>query len=413
MSALSAPGLTWCGTGNAPETRVRHAADVVGALTGHTIGITGHRRWEEQAEMLTRRGAQVVHGPVMHTTLLHDSDATVRATEQALLEPPHMVVLTTGIGTRSWFAAAESAGLDGGLRDVGSTATVLARGPKARSAAIGAGLDVDWQAADETSAEVLAHLADVGVAGRRVIVQRDGGDPLLADGIRSLGAEVVDVPVYRWHLPEVTAPAIRLIEAACAGRLDAVTFTCAYAVTQHVRPRARARGAARRPVRAGRRGRGRPGVRGRAPRHGVARVVEPARARLGAMVKALVAAMEQTHRVLRHDGAALVWQGSALVDDASGDLVALTPGEARLLDRLVTRAPAVVAKSALVEDGVDTHAAEATVARLRGKLGPLGGAIRTVPRRGYVCSLTVEAPTAGAVSGAGVSDRRGWGATRP
>ena len=281
VSALSAPGLTWCGTGNAPETRVRHAADVVGALTGHTIGITGHRRWEEQAEMLTRRGAQVVHGPVMHTTLLHDSDATVRATEQALLEPPHMVVLTTGIGTRSWFAAAESAGLDGGLRDVGSTATVLARGPKARSAAIGAGLDVDWQAADETSAEVLAHLADVGVAGRRVIVQRDGGDPLLADGIRSLGAEVVDVPVYRWHLPEVTAPAIRLIEAACAGRLDAVTFTCAYAVTNTFALAPEPEALPRRPVRAGRRGRGRPGVRGRAPppRRGPGRRARPGPAR--------------------------------------------------------------------------------------------------------------------------------------
>ena len=162
FGALTSGFANGCGRRNVAETLVSHAGDVVGALTGHTIGITGHRRWEEQAEMLTRRGAQVVHGPVMHTTLLHDSDATVRATEQALRVPPDLVVLTTGIGTRSWFAAAESAGLDGHLREAGSAATVLARGPKARSAAIGNGLEVDWQARDETSAEVLAHLVGPG-----------------------------------------------------------------------------------------------------------------------------------------------------------------------------------------------------------------------------------------------------------
>ena len=36
-------------------------------LAGYTIGITGHRRWEEQAEMLSRRGARVLHGPTMTT----------------------------------------------------------------------------------------------------------------------------------------------------------------------------------------------------------------------------------------------------------------------------------------------------------------------------------------------------------
>jgi uroporphyrinogen-III synthase len=377
---------------NPAETWRRHPARVIGALVGYTIGITGHRRWEEQAEMLARRGAQIVHGPAMHTSLLHDSDATLRATAEVLRTPPDLVVLTTGIGTRSWFAAAESAGLDGGLRAVGGGATVVARGPKARSAAIGAGLEVDWQAADETSAEVLAHLASVGVAGRRVAVQRDGGEPLLADGLRRLGAEVVDVPVYRWDLPERTEPARRLIGAACDGRLDAVTFTCAYAVESTfalAADPAALRAALAGPVRAVAVG---PVCGDALRRRGVDRVVQPGRARLGAMVQALVAALCRDHRVLRHGGAARRrWQGSALVDEATGEVTTLAPGEVRVLDTLVRRSPAVVAKAALVDEGVDPHAAEAAVARLRAKLGPLGRAIRTVPRRGYVCSLEVSA----------------------
>ena len=89
-----------------------------------------------------------------------------------------------------------------------------------------------------------------------------------------------------------------------------------------------------------------------------------------------------------HDGTSRRWQGTALIDDA-GREIELTRGEARLLATLVHRAPTVVPKAALVEHGADDHAAEAAVARLRAKLGPLGGGIRTVRRRGYACTLTI------------------------
>lgn len=369
---------------------------MVGPLTGYTIGITGHRRWEEQAEMLTRRGAQVVHGPVMHTNLLHDTDATISATEAALADGVDVVLLTTGIGTRSWFAAAESVGLDGELRSAGLGARVLARGPKARSAAIGAGLDVHWQAESETSAEMVAYLDQLGVAGRRVVVQRDGGQPLLADQVRELGADVVDVPIYRWQLPDAEHPARRLIEAACCGRLHAVTFTCAYAVgntfalANDPDGLAAAFDGAVRAVGVG------PVTAAALRRHGVTRIVEPRRARLGAMVQALVAELSSDHRLLRLGDRGARWQGNAVVH-SDDTMATLTPGEARVLDTLVRRAPAVVAKASLVDEGVDGHAGEAAVARLRAKLGPLGEGIRAVPRRGYACVLEVTpAPPADA-----------------
>jgi uroporphyrinogen-III synthase len=308
-------------------------------------------------------------------------------------------VLTTGIGTRSWFAAAESAGMDAELRALGRRANVLARGPKARSAAIGAGMDVHWQAPSETGDEMVDHLARLGVRRRRVVVQRDGGEPLVSDRLRALGADVVDVPVYRWHRPDDEAPARRLIEAVVAGRVHAVTFTCSYAVANTFVLASEADGvgadALRRAfagdvtaVAVG------PVTAAALRRHGVERVVEPGRARLGAMVQALVATLSAHHRVLRHGDDAVRWQGAALLrpDDAAGespDVVSLTPGELRVLDVLVRRSPAVVAKAALVDDGVDAHAGEAAVARLRAKLGPLGSAIRAVPRRGYACSLQV------------------------
>ncbi len=344
--------------------------------------------------MLAKRGAEVLLGPVMQSVPLDDVDATIDATHCVLAEPVDVIVLTTGVGTRSWLAVAESAGIDAELRDAGQRAAVLARGPKARSAAIAGGLDVSWQAPGETSAEILDYLRGVDVSGKRVAVQRDGGvsGPRdLAAAVRDLGATVVDVPVYRWQLPDDVQPAKRLVAAAVAGRVDAVTFTSAIAADNifELAPDEGALAAAMSEsvaaVAVG------PVTAEALRRHGVQRVIEPDRARLGAMVQALVATLSGLRRVIAYGSATATWQGSALaVGDAAPAL--LTSGEARLLGLLLDRAPAVVPKAALVERGTDEHAAEVAVARLRTKLGPLGAGIRTVPRRGYRCDLAVELP---------------------
>jgi uroporphyrinogen-III synthase len=360
-------------------------------LAGFRVGVTGDRRSAEQIELLTRRGAQVLHGPVMRTDLLTDADATMAATEAALDRPLDAVVLTTGIGARSWFAVAESVGLDDRLRGACARAIVLARGPKARSAANAHGVEIHWEAPGETSAEVVAWLRRWGAAGRRIAVQRDGGDPLLGDALRTAGADVVDVPVYRWHAPADGGPARRLLDAATAGRLHAVTFTCAYAVgsafelaPDPVRLRAALDGRVL-AVAVG------PVTEAALRKRGVRRVVTPARARLGAMVQALTAALVASAQEVHLEGGAVMWQGDLLVH-GDGTTAPLTPAEARLLRALVERAPAVVAKRALVEGDADLHAVEASVARLRAKLGPLAPALRTVPRRGYALARLPAAP---------------------
>jgi len=340
--------------------------------------------------MLSRRGARVVHGPTMSTTLLDDLDATVDATRLVLAAPADVAVFTTGIGVRSWFGAAESVGLDDELRASLGRAVVVARGPKAQSAARASGLEVGWTAPTETNAEVLEKLTAEGIAGRRFVVQRDGGAPLLAAALREAGAaDVVDVPIYRWSVPEDPSPALRLLDAAVTGQLDAVTFTCSYAVhnafelSPDAAVLARALDTDVLAVAVG------PVTAAALHGQGVRRVVEPVRARLGAMVHALAGSLEERATVLGDGRSAVRWQGLVLVRD-DGTEVDLTRGEARVLAALVRRAPTVVAKGALVEHGSDEHAAEAAIARLRAKLGPLGAGIRTVRRRGYACTLSVS-----------------------
>ncbi|HVW33608.1 MAG TPA: uroporphyrinogen-III synthase, partial [Acidimicrobiia bacterium] len=103
---------------------------------------------------------------------------------------------------------------------------IVARGAKAWSAVRRQGLAVAWQARSETMEEVVAGLAAEGISSARLALQLfdPGGHPSTA-ALAAACRELVEVPVYRWLRPDDPGPAVRLIERACAGALDAVTFT--------------------------------------------------------------------------------------------------------------------------------------------------------------------------------------------
>src|SRR5262245_17269509 len=108
----------------------------MGPLAGYTVGVTADRRGEEQVQLLERRGAKVLHGPTIRTLRLSEEEALRDATESVIGDPPDLVVLITGLGTRGWFDAAESLGLGEALHAALLPAAVYARGPKAAGAAM-------------------------------------------------------------------------------------------------------------------------------------------------------------------------------------------------------------------------------------------------------------------------------------
>ncbi|CAN5226176.1 hypothetical protein BH18ACT4_BH18ACT4_06230 [soil metagenome] len=130
--------------GNRPETGLGQTGGVPSSATlnGVTVAVTADRRAEEQAELLRRRGARVVLAPTIRTLPLGPDKGLRAAIFAVMEEPPDFVVLTTGIGTMGWLAAAESVGVCDRLLGALSGATVLARGPKAVGAAATAGLEV-------------------------------------------------------------------------------------------------------------------------------------------------------------------------------------------------------------------------------------------------------------------------------
>lgn len=365
-----------------------------GPLTGFTIGVTAYRRADEQIELLERRGATVVHGAAIQTHPLV-AEADLAAATRALVErPPDCTLLTTGIGVRAWFEAAESLGLAGALLDALAQSVVLARGPKAHGAAVTNGLTVDWQTPNGWAAEMVDHLAGLDIAGARVAVQLDGasGAPL-AKAVVEIGAEVVAVPVYEWTMPADTGPAERLIEAIVDGRVDGITFTARPQV-ENLATIAERTGrldellaALAGPVTTVCVG---PVCASGITDLGLGEPVQPRRHRLGSMVRAVADEFVDRARDLTLAGVRVRIQGRAvLVPDGDGTrTVLLTDRERAVLDALAERPGVVLAKDELLErvwagTESDPHVVEVTVGRLRQRLGPAGAGIETVIRRGY------------------------------
>ena len=200
-------------------------------LAGRCVGITADRRWRSQADLLEDLGATTIHGPTLRTVDLSRDEGLRQATLALIHRPPQFLVGTTGMGITMWFEAAGEWNLADPLRDALRHSRIVARGAKARSALRRLGFDVTWEAPAETMEEVVDFLTEQGIESARVALQLfdPGGHPA-TEALAARCRELVEVPVYRWLLPEDAGPAARLIEAMCAGEVDAVTFTSQPAV---------------------------------------------------------------------------------------------------------------------------------------------------------------------------------------
>lgn len=361
-------------------------------LAGYTIGVTAARRREELGAALERRGARVLYAPAIRIVPLEDDAELLAATQRCLSGRVDVVVATTGIGFRGWIDAAETWGLADALTDALAGATILARGPKARGAVRAGGLRESWSPDSESSAEVLDYvLGHHDVTGARVAVQLHGQPlPDLIDGLRRAGAEVIEVPVYRWVPPVDEAPLRRLIDAVAAGAVDALTFTSAPAATNFLQTTSRLGRAdaltemrertlvvAVGPVTA-------------APFDRVAiPTVQPARARLGALVREVVEQLPgRRSSIVRVGDRTLEVRGHGVLVD--GAFVPLTAAGMALLRELSSRPGHVFSRDALLRtlpsDGSDGHALDTAIGRLRSSLGD-PDLIATVVKRGYRLAL--------------------------
>lgn len=200
-------------------------------LAGLTIGITAQRRAEEQAQLFRRRGADTLLGPTLSVAPVTDDPHLRALTDDLVIRPPDFLLASTGYGMRAWLTMADGWGLRDDLLIALRRSRVANRGAKAASANTGAGLVEWWRAPTERFQELVDRVLDEPISGARVVLQLHGAHlPRSVARLEAAGATVLEVDAYRATMPEDTAPALSLVEAACSSRLAAVTFTTAPAV---------------------------------------------------------------------------------------------------------------------------------------------------------------------------------------
>ncbi|TVS86750.1 uroporphyrinogen-III synthase [Mycobacterium helveticum] len=369
-------------------------------LTGYRIAVTSANRAEELCALLRRNGAEVCSAAAIDMIALPDDDELHRNTTALIARAPDILVAHTGIGFRGWMAAADGWGVAGQLVAALSQARIVSRGPKATGALRAAGLSEEWSPKSESSREVVKYLLESGVSGKRIAVQLHGAaqswdpHPGFLGKLRSAGAEVVPIHVYRWKPTPVGGEFDQLLTAVARRQFDAVSFTSAPAAaallerSRELDIEDQLLAALRTDVHAMCVG---PVTAQPLTRAGVP-TSSPDRMRLGALARHIAQELPARRScTIDAAGHRIEIRGSCVVVD--GSVTSLSGSGMATLRALAQRPGDVVARSDLLRvlpgNSTDPHAVDTAVLRLRTALGDKT-IVATVVKRGY--RLAVDDP---------------------
>jgi len=198
-------------------------------MNGQTVAILENRLGAQIVELVEKRGGKALHAPALSEIPDLDPAFIAKLIAEWEAAPVKAAVFQTGVGTRALFKATDELGLTQKLLALLSACTVVVRGAKPTGALNSRGVRIDLSAGDPyTTTEIVAQLATLQLKGERVVVQRYGGKNIeLEAWLQAQGATVLEIPVYRWAMPEDTAPLVKLIDALSRHAVAAVVFTSA------------------------------------------------------------------------------------------------------------------------------------------------------------------------------------------
>jgi uroporphyrinogen-III synthase len=198
-------------------------------MQGKRIAILETRTGAQLGELIARRGGVPLLAPALAELPDLDPDAIEGLLRVWRTTPIKVVIFQTGVGTKALFRAAEQLQLGGELLTRLAESTVVVRGPKPTAELNARRVRIDLRAASPfTTADVLAAMAPLELAGEGVLIQRYGAEnPELRAALVARGARVAEIATYRWGLPEDLEPLRELLCALTERRVDAVVVTSA------------------------------------------------------------------------------------------------------------------------------------------------------------------------------------------
>ena len=197
------------------------------SLSGKVVAFLESRMQSEMAGLIERHGGTPYPAPVLQEVYLKDSPEVRRLIQDICAEQVDIVVLLTGVGTQALVETAASMDLEQDFLRSLNTRTIIARSPKPARVLRRHKIHIDVMPPEPyTSQDLIQAIQDMDLSGKEVAVQAYGGpNSFLKRSLQESGANVREVTLYTWGLPEDTAPVVRLIDDLALGAIDAMAFT--------------------------------------------------------------------------------------------------------------------------------------------------------------------------------------------
>ena len=220
LGAAAAPDARAGAQHRRPAGARQHPHRALGACSRSRSRSSRAGMGEQLAGLVAGRGGVPFHAPALAELPDLDPQAIGALVLSLEKRPAKLAIFQTGVGTKALFAATDALALTdeflASLKDPGCRAAA----PSPRGALRQRGVRIDYSAADPfTTHELLDELGGLRLQGERVIVQRYGSvNRELDAALAARGAEVIEIPTYRWSLPQDTAPLEELVGAPGARR---------------------------------------------------------------------------------------------------------------------------------------------------------------------------------------------------
>ncbi|HET9868254.1 MAG TPA: four helix bundle protein [Nitrospira sp.] len=192
----------------------------------------------EMARLIQRHNGQ----PLVVSALreipipLQDNSAVFRFGVKLILNQLDILILMTGVGTKALLEILQTRYPLAEIIDALKKTIIVTRGPKPLAILKTLGVEANITVPEpNTWHDVIATLDYYRpVQGLKIAIQEYGvSKPDMIQDLQKRGADVFSVPVYRWALPEDTAPLHSAITEVVNGRIDAMVITNA-AQVDHV-----------------------------------------------------------------------------------------------------------------------------------------------------------------------------------
>ena len=217
-AGFSSPVVTVIGDVAALRSAIRWRD--AGPLAGKRILVTRSRAQASVlSALLAEQGAEPIEIPAIEVRPVDDPAPL----DDALggLPTVDWVVFTSTNGVQAVFERLAATGRDARAF---TAARVAAIGPATADALRSRGIAPDLVPGSYTTSAIVDAFRERGVNGARILLPRaDIAPGALADGLRALGARLVEVDAYRTVTP-ADAPE-RAVEILASGTIDAATFT--------------------------------------------------------------------------------------------------------------------------------------------------------------------------------------------